>query len=528
MAYPPIQLDRPISWVCEPYTTPEGKKEVRVIRPGMSREELHAAFPPKRPGPDYDRKGLIKAIIFEAYREVVENGYQRQEKNIRGFWYERLLYAILRVMGEAGTPHNIKSIRTTINAAWKELVEDGWLTYEDLNLYSEKEGKNYYIGIRPDSPYPTAILMVEKASLIGLLRDLADTFEINFVATEGQNSRAAAMAFAHTLERRGIDLAQPFTVYSFADYDPQGWCIPIQFIQHLSLRVTGPIRLVRLGLCREQLGDSLIERAAVPYVIEGEDPASRKRARTLYQRFTEETGGLFIPDSRGRLVPAKVELDALEGLIRDDIIDGLAAHLDGFEYQVRRLESYVRDDGYQRAWDGLCDWIRSEAARAYDSTHHALRAQGAAIDRAIAKRTYLEQEAIADLEEEIAALQELIEEKTEDLRSDREELESEQNAMRVRQTREADAAIERLQENGGLPTPEDLLSEIADNGGWRDWLEGLGLAAVGSERLASDARAHRRFSWTLAYPDKEKIRAWLKARLVDAAPDCQIRGPWGG
>ena len=57
------------------------------------------------------------------------------------------------------------------------------------------------------------------------------------------------MAYAYELEQKGIDLTQDFTVYSFNDFDAEGWDIPEAFIAHLKLKSLG-VRIDRLT--REQ------------------------------------------------------------------------------------------------------------------------------------------------------------------------------------------------------------------------------------------------------------------------------------
>jgi hypothetical protein len=159
---PPLELDEPIAWVTETYDI-NSQTESRVIRQGMSRERMIAHFPPPSRGGaglDFDRKGLIKAVIYEAYQEVVNDGIERDRGNIRSFWYERIMHTLIKVMGEQGDEKNIKSIDSSINAAWEELVEGGYVTYKRLNLYSEKE-RGYKIEVVEDSPYPTTIVVVQ-------------------------------------------------------------------------------------------------------------------------------------------------------------------------------------------------------------------------------------------------------------------------------------------------------------------------------------------------------------------------------
>jgi len=57
------------------------------------------------------------------------------------------------------------------------------------------------VAVTRDSPYPTSVVLVEKESFFGALYDIANTYEMSFIATGGQNSRCAAMAYVEQLKR---------------------------------------------------------------------------------------------------------------------------------------------------------------------------------------------------------------------------------------------------------------------------------------------------------------------------------------
>lgn len=352
MAAAPKRLGQRIAPICRVYDV-NGKTEVEVIRDGMTREEIMATFPSKQ-AHGYNRLALIKAVVFEAHNDVVEGGKKRELKNFRAVaWYELLFHLLLTTMKESTNPKNVGRggvLESTTTKAWTELLTDGHITYAPFNLFTKKQN-NFHIGINEDSPYPTTILLVEKVSLFPTLKNLADIYGINFVATEGKDSRLAAIQFTKDLESFGVDLDDDFTVYSFADCDPEGWRIPETFIEHLKFRVTGNIDLVRLGVLPSQITESVLKYRTMPYPIEGSTEASRKARRTLYENFAGKSGGVYLTGDNGEPVPARVELDLYPpSLIREKIIHGLAEHLDGFRWQVEQLEDAI-GERFEDAFD---------------------------------------------------------------------------------------------------------------------------------------------------------------------------------
>lgn len=524
MAKAPVILDRQIAWVGH---TEErgGVTEFQVDREGMTRAEICEVLPPYRPTDkvDYNRTDLIKAIIYEAYREA-EAGKDRQRKNVRGFWYERLMYTLGTVMGEPLDADNRNSIDTTINKAWGDLVEDGWLTYDDLNIYSEKEDQ-YHVAVLEDSPYPTAFVLVEKASLYEVLHDLADTYEIGFCCTGGQNSRAAAMAYVSKIERLGVDLTQPFTVFSFTDFDPEGWDIPLSFVDHLRLKIPGDIRLVRLGILREQLGQSVIQRQAIPYSLEAGSKSARKAKRSKYERFVEETnGGLYITDRHGDETPARVELDIYnDEQIRGKIIDGLSKHIESFPYQIRPLKEEI-SDRYDPAWQTLTQDVSDRVDGAYDPYHDAIREAQERLEVERAQRAPDARAKKRELYQRIQELDSIIERETADIDLKARRLSELEGRLREEARTEYEGLVWSLQ-NWDIPAPEDLIRHVEKNGGWKNWVDELEIENLANGAIAEAARQHRRFSWQPRYTEVRQIQNWIEERLGNEAPYLDPDGP---
>lgn len=555
-------VDNQIAWVGHVEKGPDGKDIYVVDREGMSREEIVAAFPPhwnsKQQGMDFNRTELIKAIIAEAYDEA-QSGYERDRKNVRGFWYERLLYTLRTVMGDDSGQD---SIDTTLNRVWGDLVESGRVTYAGMNIYSKKS-KEYHIAVKEHSPYATSVVLVEKESFFEPLHDLADIYGISFVATGGQNSRCAAMEYVEQLRRKGIDLSQTFTVYSFCDFDPEGWDIPLKFIEHLQIKITNPVQLVRLGVLKEQISDSILHYQASPYApANAKSARARKGAQTKYENFIAEAGGIFMP---GTDTPARVELDIYTGeQIRERIIEGLARHLDGFQYQVNKLKEEI-EKGFHYAHDSALKSLMDEWDWKQDPNPR-LAEIGDEIDklkREMAKRTAEEDDDLGDLHIQKVEIER---ERQERIRKLEERFEREQALLKQRYERYAEEVEARIAnrriplyertgelENIKLEKTTDLRSQISAlrreesdiddiehanwkrqrglyedeifqqfanagdviisierNGGWRNWLAEVEIEEVNLEEAG---RERETIAWEPTWSDKTNIREWLKLTL---------------
>ena len=522
---PPRELSNPIAWVCRTYDM-AGMTEVQVIREGMSKADIIANFPPdprwKKEGKEYNRAELIKSIMWEAYIEAM-NGQERERQNIRGFWYERLFYTMVRVMGEPGDDDNIKSIQTTINTAWGELVENGYLTYEDLNLYSEKETL-YQISVSEDSPYPCVVVMVEKASLFDELRSIADSYGIAFCCTGGQDSRAAAMAYVSKLERLGVDLFNDFTVFSFTDFDPEGWVMPVKFIDHLSLKLKGNINLVRVGVTREQIGQSVIDYQAIPYPLSGSSEKVRQQKRTKYENFARETGGLYITDEQGREVPARVELNIYKpSQVKEQILAALAEHLDGFSYLVRNIKKSIHER-YYFAYSRISDEIDEEVDEACQPYYDAIETAKERLDDEESSRNLAEKAAIRDLHAQIDEIEAVIESNNHDIYSAKRSLHDLESRFERWEENEKSRLYEMVIEEAAIPAADDLISKVEQNGGWASFAAEIELDTEDGDKatLVSAGMNNQVYNPTLGYFESRNVQEWIEERIVEAISHIDI------
>ena len=321
--------DRQIASITEPFKEESGLYNIRLVSKGMIEEEIIEEFPPDpraiakaikrgKPIPTFNMRELIRSIIVENFEKI---GSNRERGNVRHFFYTNIIYALTRIMKIT----NIKSLNTTINEAWKDVINSGIVTYEGMNIESGKEKSLQ--SYAKHSPYSNFIICVEKESLLESLNWIAKLFRTTIITAGGQPSRAANRAFIRTLNHWNCDLNKPFYLLVITDLDPAGWYIQEAFQSQIekSLKyyndgkgeVKDPIRLfLRLN----QIADTLIQEMAVPAKdAQAKSEQSIKSSLTKVKRFKEKIGEDWIRlEING--VMMKVELDVIDAVQMEEEI----------------------------------------------------------------------------------------------------------------------------------------------------------------------------------------------------------------
>ena len=100
-----IETDRQIATVCLAEEDEAGNMDIQVVTPGMDYDEICECFPPStsatRNGKEYNLVGLIRSIIYEAYRN---EGIAIDPGNVRHFWYTHIKFVIEDVLGSVSVP----------------------------------------------------------------------------------------------------------------------------------------------------------------------------------------------------------------------------------------------------------------------------------------------------------------------------------------------------------------------------------------------------------------------------------------
>lgn len=321
--------DRQIASITEPFKEDSGLYNIRLISKGMIEEEIIEEFPAdprsiakaikrgKKP-PTFNMRELIRSIIVEDFEKI---GTNRERGNVRHFFYTNIIYALTRIMKVT----NIKSLNTTINEAWKDLINSGIVTYEGMNIESGKEKSLQ--SFAKHSPYSNFIICVEKESLLESLNWTAKLFRTTIITAGGQPSRAANRAFIRTLNQWNCDLNKPFYLLVITDLDPAGWYIQEAFASQIEKSIKyynedkGEVKdPIRMFLRLNQITDTLIEEMAVPAKdAQAKSEQSIKSSLTKIKRFKEKIGeGWKRLEINGIMM--KVEIDVIDAVQMEEEI----------------------------------------------------------------------------------------------------------------------------------------------------------------------------------------------------------------
>lgn len=297
--------NRQIATICDTVENPETHKiDTTISKPGMTKEEIMHHFPPYRGRCRglCNAERLIGSIIYEAYRKEALLG-KLEPGNVRSFWYTHLK-AILVGMFQKEDNQNLDCI---INKAWGCVIDSGVVTYEEMNITSEKESGR--LSVVKDSPFNNIIIAVEKLSFFNSFSWLPKLFNCTLITAGGQPSRAVTRRFIFELKELGVDLGQDFYMCTASDLDPSGYHIQEAFKKQLEKAIefyggTGKIEISRLFIRKDQVTPELLIAQGIPWGYKNKEDEKKelvdKMQDTIWERFCEKTdGGLYIPKPGG-------------------------------------------------------------------------------------------------------------------------------------------------------------------------------------------------------------------------------------
>jgi hypothetical protein len=275
------------------------------------------------------------------------------------------------------------------------------------------------------------------------------------------------------------------------------------------LGITGNVTLVRAGTLREQLAESTINLSTVPYPIFDGNGKPNKAKLTKYSNFEAETGGLYILNSNGELVPARIEMDIYSSQhVLSKIVETLAPHLDGFDYQIREFKKALHSQ-YDQAVNELSSDISESISELYSDYFRAIREERNRIDLEIIKRGAEENAAIRELRKHIDELERIRYEKTEDLYNKRETLDKVEGYVSAQIDDHISDSFSYL----SFLTPDELMEEIERNGGWQHWANEVGIEKVTRQDFIRAGLTQWHFRPSPGFDARERIKDWLVEQL---------------
>lgn len=300
--------NRQIATICDTFENPDTHMiETKISKPGMTRDEILQYFSKydKEQGYTCNIELLIRSIIYEAYMKEGLEG-KMDEGNVRHFWYTHLKAILLRIMGREESD----SIKTQINKAWRHAIKSGAVTYEEMDILSDKESGR--LSIVKDSPFNNIIIAVEKLSFFNSFNWLPRLFNCTLITAGGQPSRAVARRFILELQNLSVDLDQDFHMCVASDLDPDGYNIQEAFKDQFENAIefyggSGKVTIHRLFVRKDQVTSDLLKAQGIPW----QSKKDVKTIETIWRHFCEKAdGGLYITAPDGKKIRALLEMDA--------------------------------------------------------------------------------------------------------------------------------------------------------------------------------------------------------------------------
>jgi hypothetical protein len=273
---------------------------------GLATDELRAVESYQYQG-TASPKRLIEAIIRLASAEVSWQGEANAE-SLRGFWYNPVKPIVETAFPEKLDDPSYKFGRRMsqyLSDVLSELVQDGELTYRDLNILDDSRQR----ALHTDSIEDDKILFVEKDAAYRKLKPLADVYKLSVVSGSGWQATALIEDLA-----RALDGDRDYQLFVVSDYDPTGFRIVEDFGARASRLGIGVETVERVAISPDQVGENALHNQRFSPPVEND----------YDERWMVEHG---IDGGYGLEIEAVGGLETGGRALRDLVVDALRPHI---------------------------------------------------------------------------------------------------------------------------------------------------------------------------------------------------------
>ena len=231
-------------------------------------------------------------------------------ESLRGFWYNPVKPIVETAFPEKLDDPSYKFGRRMsqyLSDVLSELVQDGELTYRDLNILDDSRQR----ALHTDSIEDDKILFVEKDAAYRKLKPLADVYKLSVVSGSGWQATALIEDLA-----RALDAERDYQLFVVSDYDPTGFRIVEDFGARASRLGIGVETVERVAISPDQVGEDALHNQRFSPPVENDYDERWMVEHGIdggYGLEIEAVGGL---ETGGRALRALV-VDALRPHIRE-------------------------------------------------------------------------------------------------------------------------------------------------------------------------------------------------------------------
>lgn len=210
-------------------------------------DELRKLFPPET-----KNSFLMRSIILNE-KQFMTCNYTR---TLRNFWYNTVkptLDKLGLLSPEDTTEDTLTSWDKNLSRYVSELVREGELSYQDLNIEDESRKKHVPVY---NGYYSNIILAVEKDTIYNIVKDIAELLGCSCISSKGLGALGATEYILRQVQKSKPN--EDIYFITLTDYDPTGYNIADTFKQQAEdlrqvLNINCNIYSERIGITPDQL-----------------------------------------------------------------------------------------------------------------------------------------------------------------------------------------------------------------------------------------------------------------------------------
>lgn len=246
------------------------QRETNIVLPDiperLSNAELKNAFK------GHCDASIMRGLIDAEIKYIRADG-QRDDRTLRGFWYQVIKSALSRtgLLNKKTSKGKEKDWADDLSDYLEEMVSEGITSYEELRII---DGSRQRSVARPMSNtivetywvrphYPWVIVFTEKDTIWQILASVAELYGVSYISCGGEPAASCTEDIIKKIVRsEAFKAHQPEAIYllGITDYDPYGYHIFDAQVRQVKLLLPKKevasnieVKAIRLGVYPKQL-----------------------------------------------------------------------------------------------------------------------------------------------------------------------------------------------------------------------------------------------------------------------------------
>lgn len=166
---------------------------------------------------------LLRNLIWQLYGQILSGNppdFYKKHGFIRGMWYY-IKKKLTQHHPLRGNMYDLMTQQLTL------MVKKGLFGYADFN-FRDRDAGTWRLGF--DNPH--IILMAEKDGYVTIMEELYQLYGCHIITAGGVPSFMTVNYMVSAMKRYEVDMTQTFYVITFCDFDPAGYNIAEELMNH--------------------------------------------------------------------------------------------------------------------------------------------------------------------------------------------------------------------------------------------------------------------------------------------------------